>query len=182
MDATIEAMPSTAGEGPLASRPDLGEAMLAMRQALKLHRTLPDRLIELMRLRIAFRNQCRPCMSMRYSDAVDDGLTEDLVCSLERPEEAPDMSPAEKAAVAYADRFATNHLAIQAELDALARHFSQEEIAEIAINVSFFVGFGRMGAVFDGGEDLPVGARRADGQPLAPWRLNGPTLSVHAPV
>jgi alkylhydroperoxidase family enzyme len=131
-----------------------------------------------MRLRVAFRNQCRPCMSMRYSDAVDDGLTEAVVCSLERPDEASDMTSAEKAAVAFADQFAANHLAIDAQKDALSRYFSREEIAEIAMNVGFFVGFGRMGAVFDDGSNLPVGERRADGEMLAPWRLNGPSLSA----
>jgi AhpD family alkylhydroperoxidase len=179
-DASLE---TAADEGnPLASRPDLGAAMLALRQALKTHRRLSDRLIELMRLRVAFRNQCRPCMSMRYEDALDDGLTEDMVCSLETPEEAPDMTAAEKAAVAYADRFATNHLAIDAQKKALYDHFTREEVAEIAMNVSFFVGFGRMGAVFDDGSDLPVGERRADGQPRAPWKLQGPSLHVAPPV
>lgn len=43
--------------------------------------TLPERLHELVRLRIAFFNQCRSCMSLRYSGEV----SEDVVCSLERP-------------------------------------------------------------------------------------------------
>jgi AhpD family alkylhydroperoxidase len=178
----ISSAPANAHGDTLASRPDLGAAMLALRQALKTHRRLPDRLIELMRLRVAFRNQCRPCMSMRYSDAVDDGLTEAVVCSLERPQEASDMTAAEKAAVAYADQFATDHLSIDHQKDALTKYFTSEEIAEIAMNVAFFVGFGRLGAVFDDGSALPVGERRTDGEMLAPWRLNGPTLSATPPT
>ncbi len=174
-DATQDVV---AVDNPLPSRPDLMAGMMALRQALNANRRLPDRLVELMRLRVAFRNQCRPCMSMRYEDALDDGLTEDLVCSLERPEEAPDMTPAEKAAVAYADQFAINHLAIDRQREALGRYFSREEIAEIAMNVGFFVGFGRVSAVFDEGESLPVGDRRADGAPLAPWKLQGPIMRV----
>ena len=88
------------------------------------------------------------------------------------------MTPAEKAAVAYADQFAVNHLAIDAQKNALSLYFSHEEIAEIAMNVGFFVGFGRVSAVFDVGGELPVGERRDDGQLLAPWRLQSPSLSV----
>ena len=68
-------------------RPELMAGMANFGKVLKDNRTLPDRLCELMRLRIAFRNQCRPCMSMRYGTAIDDGLTEDLVCSLEHPDD-----------------------------------------------------------------------------------------------
>jgi AhpD family alkylhydroperoxidase len=182
MNQTVsDAAPAAAEGNLLASRPDLGAGLLALRQALKANRRLPDRLVELMRLRVAFRNQCRPCMSMRYTDALEDGVTEGLVCSLERPEEATDLTPAEKAAVAYADQFAVDHLAIAAQKAALSEHFTREEIAEIAMNVGFFVGFGRVSAVFDDGAELPVGDRQADGEPLAPWRLNGPGLEV-APV
>ncbi len=73
---------------------------------------LPPRLMELVRLRIAFHNQCRSCMSIRYQSAIDDGLTEDAVCSLEQPAEAADLTDAERGALRFADLFATNHLAI----------------------------------------------------------------------
>jgi alkylhydroperoxidase family enzyme len=157
---------------PVAAVDDLAQAMWAFSGALKAHRRLPQRLIELVRLRIAFHNQCRPCMSIRYGEAVDDGLTEALVCSLERPAEAADMTPAERVAVAFADRFASNHLAIDAPMLAqLAEHFDGDEIRELGMHAAFFTGFGRMGAVFDSGEALPVGERRADGERLTPWGI-----------
>ena len=71
--------------------------------ALRASRTLPERLFELVRLRIAFHNQCRSCMAIRYRDAVSDGVDETLVCSLEKPMAAPDLSAAEKVALKYAD-------------------------------------------------------------------------------
>lgn len=153
-------------------RPELDAAMMALDATLRAHRTLSPRLVELVRLRVAFHNQCRPCMSIRYGDAVDDGLNETLVCSLERPDVPSDMTEAERVAVRYADRFATNHLTIDAALLAeLAKHFNTGEIRELAIQTAFFTGFGRMGAVFDGGETLPVGPRPADGSPLTPWNI-----------
>jgi alkylhydroperoxidase family enzyme len=138
-------------------RPELFAAMAELEQKLKANRTLPERLIELVRLRIAFHNQCRPCMSIRYGEAVDDGLTEDLVCSLEKPYEAEGMTAAERVAVAFADRFASNHLSIDGELLArLAEHFDQGQIAELGMHAAFFTGFGRMGAVFDTGDPVVV--------------------------
>jgi AhpD family alkylhydroperoxidase len=153
-------------------RPELFEAMTEFEGKLKANRRLPERLVELVRLRIAFHNQCRPCMSIRYGEAVDDGLTEDLVCSLERPTEAEGLTPAETAAVAFADRFASNHLSIDAALLArLSQHFDEGEITELGMHAAFFTGFGRMGAVFDTGEVLPVGERRPDGAYLTPWGI-----------
>ena len=68
--------------------------------------------MELVRLRIAFFNQCRSCMAIRYTDAVNDGVTEDLVCSLEKPAEAANLTAAEKAAIDFGERMATDHLSI----------------------------------------------------------------------
>ena len=166
----------TAGNGatnrPATSRPELDSVLVAMDTGLRANRTLPQRLIELVRLRIAFHNQCRPCMSIRYGEAVDDGLNEDLVCSLERPDEPSDLTDAERAAVLFADRFASNHLAIDpAMLANLAQHFNAGQIQELGMHAAFFTGFGRMGAVFDKGEELPVGNRQPGGEKLTPWGI-----------
>jgi alkylhydroperoxidase family enzyme len=39
-----------------------------------------QRLVELIRVRIALHNRCRPCMSMLYGTAVDEAVTESLAC------------------------------------------------------------------------------------------------------
>jgi AhpD family alkylhydroperoxidase len=139
-----------------AHRPEAAKALARFSGTLRKDRLLPDRLIELVRLRVAFFNQCRSCMAIRYSNALDDGLTEDLVCSLERPHEAADLTDAEKAAVRYGELFATNHLAIDdAVYDDLRRHFSEEQIVELGMHVAFFVGFGRLAATWHMVEELP---------------------------
>ncbi|NBC88068.1 MAG: carboxymuconolactone decarboxylase family protein, partial [Alphaproteobacteria bacterium] len=79
--------------------PEQALGLMGFGGALKVHRSLPDRLVELVRLRIAFFNQCRSCMAIRYSDAVADGVDEGLVCSLERPQESENLTPAERAAI-----------------------------------------------------------------------------------
>ncbi len=154
-----------------AHTPDLALGVGALGGALKRHRTLPDRLVELVRLRVAFHNQCRSCMAIRYTDAVRDGLTEELVCSLEQPFEAPGLTDAERVAIRYGELFATNHLAIDdALIDQLRQHYTEAQIMELGITVAFFVGFGRLGATLHMVEELPDAFRGevTDG-PVAPW-------------
>ena len=113
-------------------------------------------MIELVRLRVAFHNQCRSCMAIRYPDALADGLTEDLVCSLEKPMEADDLTDAEKLAIRYGELFATNHLAIGDDFyDQLREHFTEAQIVELGLNVALFVGVGRLSATWDMIEELP---------------------------
>jgi AhpD family alkylhydroperoxidase len=139
-------------------------------RALRENGTLPRRLVELLRLRISFHNQCRTCMSIRYSDGLDDGLTESLVCSLEKPQESDDLTSAEKAALAFADKFATDHLSITDDTFALLyAHYSVPEVMELCFQVATFVGYGRMGAVLAMTDDLPTEYADPDAI-LAPWR------------
>src|ERR1700738_3220780 len=135
-DAELRALTHADGatpleQGPLrimAHAPGMAKALAIFGASLWQNRTLPRRLVELVRVRVAFHNQCRSCMAIRYQSAVDDGLTEGMVCSLERPQEAPDLTPAEKAAIHYADLSSTDHLAItDATFDELREHFSEAE-------------------------------------------------------
>ena len=153
----------------LAQRPDVTAAFLAFRSALTATSTLPPRLVELVRLRIAFHNQCRSCMALRTASGAADGVTEDLVCSLEEPQEAPDLTDAEKAALSYADLFATDHLAAgDAVFDLLRTHFGEPEIVELGVQIAVFVGFGRLSATWDLVDDLPERFHDRDAA-VAPW-------------
>jgi AhpD family alkylhydroperoxidase len=144
-------------------------ALHAFANKLGEHGTLPGRLVELIRLRIAFHNQCRSCMAMRYQSGLDDGMTEGDVCSLERPAEAPGLTAAEKVAIAYADVSATNHFAISDETFAeLRRYYSEPEIVELGLYVGYFIGFGRMVAAWDMSEQLP-GGMGDKSEPAVPW-------------
>ncbi len=149
--------------------PEQALGLMGFGGALKMNRSLPDRLIELVRLRIAFFNQCRSCMAIRYSDALADGLNEDLVCSLEKPDEAENLSNAEKAAIRYGELFATDHLAIDDSIyDELREYFSEAEIVELGMTVAFFVGFGRLAATWKMVEELPDAFQETEKE-IAPW-------------
>ena len=136
--------------------------------ALKRGRSLPERLVELVRLRIAFFNQCRSCMAIRYTDAVNDGVDEGAVCSLEKPQEATNLSDAEKAAIRYGELMATDHLAIDDNVHAgLRQHFSEAQIVELGMTCAFFVGFGRLAATYHMVDELPEAFQKAE--TIAPW-------------
>ncbi len=159
----------------LGHAPELAKGLNVFAGSLKRKGTLPRRLVELVRLRVAFHNQCRSCMAIRYQDALDDGLTEDLVCSLEQPMEAEGMTEAERIAVRYGELLATNHLAIDDEFhERLAEHFSEEQIVELGLNIALFVGVGRLAATWHVVEELPD-AYREDGV-VAPWESEGVTV------
>jgi AhpD family alkylhydroperoxidase len=161
------------GVASLVSRlPKVAEALGALTAALK-SGTLPPRLLELVRLRIAFHNQCRSCMSVRYQSAVDDGLTEDAVCSLERPADAPDLSDAERAALKFADLFATNHLAIDESIyDELRRYLTEDELVELGMHCAVSLGVGRLTATWDVTDDVPEAFRSGDDR-VTPWASTG---------
>ena len=153
-----------------AHTPGIAKGLAAFGGSLKMHRTLPGRLVELVRLRVAFHNQCRSCMAIRYTDAVNAGVSEDLVCELADPPSAENLTEAEQSALRFADLFATNHLAIDdATFDELRQHFDEPEIMELAMNVAFFVGFGRLAATLAMTEELPEAFQAPQGDVLTPW-------------
>lgn len=157
----------------MAHKPRVAVGLLGFVAGLKESRELPDRLVELVRLRIAFHNQCRSCMAVRYRDALEDGtFTEDLVCSLEKPMEAPNLTAAERAAIDFADRFATNHLSIGDETYAgLGTHFTEAQIVELGLFCALCVGIGRLGSTWDMVEELPS-EYQDHSKKLAPWSID----------
>ena len=161
----------------MAQAPGIAKGVTGLGAAFKQNRGLPEKLVELVRLRIAFHNQCRSCMAMRYQSGIDDGVTEDLVCSLEKPMEAPDLTDAERAALAYADLFANNHLAIDDKVyDNLRKYFPESQIVELGMFVASFVGFGRLAATFDMVEELPESFQDKSVK-IGPWADAGVPVS-----
>lgn len=154
----------------LAHRPRTARAVNeAYRAALEEEGTLPPRLVELIRIRLAFHNQCRSCMAVRYRSGIDSGVTEDLVCSLAKPAEAEDLTAAERAALRFADLLATDHLSIDDSVyDDLRAHFDEGEIVELGLRCARTIGFGRLNATWMNIDHLPDRFKDANGI-LTPW-------------
>lgn len=160
-----------------AHRPELAAAYARFVTTLRAPGELSPRLVELVRLRVAFHNQCRSCMAVRYPDAKADGVDETLVCQLETPEEAPDLTEAERAALRFADLLATDHLAIDdAVFEQLRTHFTTAQIVELGLQVATFVGFGRLSMAWDMVDELPTEYREPEVGQVTPW--GGPAYLV----
>jgi alkylhydroperoxidase family enzyme len=163
---------ATAAQKVFAHSPEIALAYQAFGETARRAGQLPFQLVELVRLRVAFHNQCRLCMSLRYEDPQGASVEEGLVCSLEQPFQADGLSEPERAALAFADKMATDHLSIGDETFAeLGKYFTEAQIMELCFRVAANVGFGRMAAVLDviAQEDLPEGLRGEGVR--APWML-----------
>ena len=158
-----------ASDGVWAHRADLLVPYRTFLKALAERSLLSPRLVELVRLRIAFHNQCRSCMARRTPAAVADGLTEALVCQLAAPEEAPDLDDRARAALQYADLVATRHMDIDdATFDRLREHFNEGEMVELGVHCAIFLGFGRLSMSWDLVDELPGRFQDRRG-PVTPW-------------
>src|SRR6201995_3080023 len=89
---------------------------------------LSPRMKELVRLRIALLNGCQACQAARLAP---DSIPEDQATGVWAADfaESPDYSPAERAAVEFAERMAVDHHNItDADIEALHEHFDDGEM------------------------------------------------------
>jgi len=120
-------------------------------------------------------------MAVRYPEGVEEGLTEELVCSLEQPDESPDLTDGERAALRFADLFATDHLRIDDVVyDDLRRYYTEDQLVEIGLICAISVGIGRLAATWHVVDHVPD-ARQAPGQG-APWNIDAALASAAAPT
>jgi alkylhydroperoxidase family enzyme len=140
-----------------AHRPAVAAAWLSALEEMHLRSRLPERLRELVRLRIASITTCQACMLARKSDTVTE---EDLACL---SADDPRFSSAERAALRYAELFASDYSAIdEALFDTLAEHFNTEQIVELNLYSALMLAGGRMTYVQRGYEDATVATTASD--------------------
>jgi AhpD family alkylhydroperoxidase len=122
-----------------AHRPEIATAWLATLDQLHNHGVLDERLRELVRLRIAAFTTCRACQMARKSGEVSE---EDLACLASSDSR---FSDAERAALRYAELFASDPLAIdKSTFDDLGAWFSVPEIVELNMFCALMLAGGRM--------------------------------------
>ena len=122
-----------------AHRPGIAAAWLSALEEMHLRSSLPERLRELVRLRIAAITTCQACMVARKSDTVTE---EDLACL---SSDHPRFTDAERAALRYAEMFAGDYFAIdEAMFATLAEHFSTDQIVELNLYSALMLAGGRM--------------------------------------
>ena len=122
-----------------AHRPGIALAWLATLEQIHCHGVLDGRLRELLRLRIAAFTTCRACQRARKSDEVTE---EDIACMAF---DDPRFSPSERAAMRYAELFASDPLSIdESVFSDLAKWFSTPEIVELNMFCALMLAGGRM--------------------------------------
>ena len=122
-----------------AHRPKVALAWLSTIEAMHEDGLLAARLRELVRLKIASITNCKACQVARKSDAVSE---EDIACL---SWDDARFTPAEQAALRYAELFAGDYFAIDEDIYAeLGHHFSTEEIVELNLFAALMLAGGRM--------------------------------------
>ena len=106
--------------------------------------TLPASEREPARMRIAQLNACNACSTFRAPSVVDAGVTDDLYEHVDEWQTWPGYSDRQRLAIEYAERFATDHRAIDDELFARLRNaFADDEILDLTLCCTVFLGLGR---------------------------------------
>jgi len=129
--------------------PDLGDAVQGLVNAVATRRLLPPRVLEAARMTIAHINGCNVCMAWRVPAFAKHGVTEELYAHVDDPGH-DEYSPAERLAMEYARRYATDHRSIDDEFFArMHAQWSDAEILELSILIADWLAFGRLTAVLD---------------------------------
>jgi AhpD family alkylhydroperoxidase len=127
----------------LSLRPGFAKAVGAM-NAATFASTLDWRLHELVRMRIAIINGCTVCLSWRTPEAVDVGLTEDVLVGVASWQDSTEYSEAERVALEYTELFCGDSVSITDGLLArLEQHYDAGEIVELSLVIGKYLSQGR---------------------------------------
>jgi alkylhydroperoxidase family enzyme len=96
------------------------------------------------RMRIAQLNACDACSRFRAPSVVEAGVAEEVYAHLDEWRTWPGYSDRQRLAIEYAERFATDHRAIDDELfTRLRARFGDDEILDLTLCCAVFLGLGR---------------------------------------
>lgn len=135
--------------------PELGAAMANFSNAVYSKGRLPLRVREAARIVIAHANECVVCQNTRDAAGSADGVDEDLYEHAAEWRTWPGYSDAERIAMEFAHRFATDHTGLRDDEDfwgRAAEHFDDELLTDLAISCAMWVGMGRMLRTLDIGQ------------------------------
>ncbi len=140
-------------------RPELGIGLAGFSEAVYGHARLPLREREMARLRIAEINDCHLCRNTRHDQGTASGADEAFYASAAGWRDAPGFSVRERLAAEFAERFALDHVAMNADDAFWARlraAFEDAEIVELTISVAMWLGIGRAMRVLDVGQACSI--------------------------
>jgi alkylhydroperoxidase family enzyme len=126
-------------------RPDMGSAVNRLVDAAYNKSLLPVRVREAARMRIAQLNDCPVCLTFRAASVKEQGVNEDFYAHVAHHDTSAIYSDQERLAIAYAERFAVDHLSIDdAFFHELRKVFTDAQILDLTICMATFLGLGRL--------------------------------------
>lgn len=128
-------------------RTPLGTSFLRFWSEMLYDGLLPHRLKEIVRIYMSASEGCAYCTSVRSTQGRTDGVSDDLLLSLDDIEGSPHLSDREQAALRYCRRFKDGKADEDKVFDELRTHFSEEEILELGLfcgTVSGIGGFAKL--------------------------------------
>ncbi len=93
-------------------RPEMGAAVNRLIDAAYHKSILPVGVREAARMRMAQLNECTVCMAFRADTVKAQGLSEEFYCQVGAEDATATFTEQERLAMAYAERFATDHRGI----------------------------------------------------------------------
>jgi alkylhydroperoxidase family enzyme len=145
--------------GFAVTSPELGAAMAQFSNAVYTKSRLPMRTREAARIVIAYANECVTCQNTRDSAGEANGITEEFYDYATQWRTWPGYSDAERIAMEFAHRFATDHTGLRDDEDFWARakeHFDDALLTDLAISCAMWVGMGRMLRTLDIGQACAI--------------------------
>ena len=126
-------------------RPEMGAAVNRLVDAAYNKSILDVRVREAARMRIAQLNDCPVCLTFRAASVKEQGVSEDFYAHVADHDGSALYSEQERLAIAYAERFAVDHLAIDdAFFESLRHVFTDAEVLDLTICLAAFLGLGRL--------------------------------------
>lgn len=118
---------------------------------------LPASEREVARMRVAQLNACGACSTFRAPSVVAAGVTEDVYDHLDEYRTYGGYTERQRLAIEYAERFVTDHRAIDDELFTRLRgEFSDAEVLDLTLCLAVYLGLGRSLEVLGIEESYPL--------------------------
>jgi alkylhydroperoxidase family enzyme len=125
-------------------RPEMAGMVQRMITTAYQRSNLPAGEREVARMRIAQLNACAACSTFRAPSVVEAGVAEEVYQHLDEWRTWPGYTDRQRLVIEYAERFATDHRAIDDELFARLRaRFGDDEILDLTLCCAVFLGLGR---------------------------------------
>jgi AhpD family alkylhydroperoxidase len=125
-------------------RPEMAGMVDRMIQTAYQRSKLPAGEREVARMRIAQLNACDACATFRAPSVLEAGVPEEVYAHVDQWATWPGYTTRQRLAAEYAERFATDHRAIDDDLFARLRaSYADDEILDLTLCCAVFLGLGR---------------------------------------